>query len=239
VQSAWLFVLEFFAWRDLQTPQQVGARAGLTPTPSQSGQASRALGIAKAGKGSRRPLAVEIAWGGVRFHPQSPLTQWSQARFGSGSARLRKRGLVARVRQLLLALWRFLKPGVLPAGAVRKAEASGETSAAAQRWQGQGKPFWAGVGHALRGTGAHSAPLRRRGDLLWASPAPRAHAASGVRGEAARHGEQGVWGQCAPRSTTPPAQVARPRTCHVGNRNPRGLREKRLKSKKSVTTAAT
>jgi transposase len=25
VNSAWLFVMEFFAWRDLQTPKQVGA----------------------------------------------------------------------------------------------------------------------------------------------------------------------------------------------------------------------
>ncbi len=25
INSAWLFVMEFFAWRDLQTPKQVGA----------------------------------------------------------------------------------------------------------------------------------------------------------------------------------------------------------------------
>jgi transposase len=40
--------LEFFAWRDFQTSKQVGALACLTPTPYQSGQARRALGIAKA-----------------------------------------------------------------------------------------------------------------------------------------------------------------------------------------------
>jgi transposase len=125
VNSAWLFVMEFFAWRDLQTPKQVGALAGLTPTPYQSGQASRELGIAKAGNGYMRTMAVEIAWGWVRFQPQSTLTQWYQARFGSGSARLRKIGIVALARKLLIALWRFLKTGVLPAGAVLKAEASG------------------------------------------------------------------------------------------------------------------
>jgi len=37
VQSAWRSVMAFFAWRDLQTPKPVGALAGLTPTPYQSG----------------------------------------------------------------------------------------------------------------------------------------------------------------------------------------------------------
>jgi transposase len=125
VNSAWLFVMEFFAWLGLQTPKQVGALAGLTPTPYQSGQASRELGITKAGNGYMRTMAIEIAWGWVRFQPQSTLTQWYQARFGQGSARLRKIGIVALARKLLIALWRFLETGELPAGAVLKAEASG------------------------------------------------------------------------------------------------------------------
>ena len=127
INSAWLFVMEFFAWRDVQTPKQVGALAGLTPTPSQSGQASRELGMTTAGKGSMRTMAIEIAWGWVRFQPQSTLTQWSQARFGQGSARLRNIGIVALARKLLIALWRFLKTGELPAGAVLKVEVSDET----------------------------------------------------------------------------------------------------------------
>jgi len=51
VKSAWRFVMACFAWRDLQTPKQVGACAGLTPTPSHSGASRRALGMTKAGKG--------------------------------------------------------------------------------------------------------------------------------------------------------------------------------------------
>jgi transposase len=46
-------------------------------------------------------------------------------RFGHGSARLRKIGIVALARKLLIALWRFLKTGVLPEGAVLKGETSG------------------------------------------------------------------------------------------------------------------
>ena len=70
-------------------------------------------------------MAREIAWGWVRFQPESTLTQWYQARVGQGRARLRKIGIVALARKLLRALWRFLKTGELPAGARLKAEASG------------------------------------------------------------------------------------------------------------------
>jgi transposase len=120
VKSAWLYVMEFFAWRDFQPPKQVGALAGLTPTPYQSGQSRRDLGIAKAGNRHIRAMAIEIAWAWRRFQPASALSQWYERRFGSGSARLRKLGIVALARKLLIALWRFLKTGVLPEGAVLK-----------------------------------------------------------------------------------------------------------------------
>jgi transposase len=123
VNSAWLYVMEFFAWRDFQTPKQVGALAGLTPTPYQSGQSRRELGIAKAGNRHIRAMAIEIAWAWRRFQPHSALSQWYERRFGAGSARLRKLGIVALARKLLIALWRFLKTGALPEGAVLKGEA--------------------------------------------------------------------------------------------------------------------
>jgi transposase len=91
---------------------------GLTPTPSQSGQARRALGIAKAGHRHMRAMAIEIAWAWHRFQPASALAQWYARRCGAGSARLRKLGMVALARKLLIALWRFVKTGVLPEGAV-------------------------------------------------------------------------------------------------------------------------
>ncbi len=72
-----------------------------------------------------RTMAIEIAWGWVRFQPESTLPQWYQARFGQGSAHLRKIGIVALVRKVLIALWRFLRTGALPAGAVLKGAVSG------------------------------------------------------------------------------------------------------------------
>jgi transposase len=125
VNSAWLYVMEVFAWRDFQTPKQVGALAGLTPTPYQSGQSRRELGIAKAGNRHIRAMAIEIAWAWRRFQPDSALSQWYERRFGAGSARLRKLGIVALARKVLIALWRFLKTGVLPEGVVLKTEAPG------------------------------------------------------------------------------------------------------------------
>ena len=120
MQSAWLFVMEFFAWRDFQNAKQVGASAGLTPTPYQSGQSRQDLGIAKAGNRHIRALAIEIAWCWVRYQPASALSQWYQSRFGQGGTRLRKIGIVALARKLLVALWRFLRTGVIPEGAVLK-----------------------------------------------------------------------------------------------------------------------
>jgi transposase len=120
VHSAWLYVMAFFAWRDFQTPKQVGALAGLTPTPYQSGQSRRELGIAKAGHRHIRAMAIEIAWAWRRFQPDSALSQWYERRCGAGSARLRTLGMVALARKLLIALWRFVKTGVLPEGAVLK-----------------------------------------------------------------------------------------------------------------------
>jgi len=120
IKSAWLYIMEFFAWRDFQTAKQVGALAGLTTTPHQSGQSRRELGIAKAGNRHIRAMAIEIAWAWRRFQPDSALSQWYERRFGAGSARLRKLGIVALARKLLIALWRFVKTGVLPEGAVLK-----------------------------------------------------------------------------------------------------------------------
>jgi len=122
VNSAWLFVMEFFGWREFRNRKEVGALAGLAPTPYQSGESGRELGMSKAGNRHVRSMVVEIAWAWLRFQPQSRLSQWYQERYGSGSKRMRKIGIVALARKLLIALWRFLETGVLPEGAELKTE---------------------------------------------------------------------------------------------------------------------
>ncbi len=53
---------------------------------------------------------------------QSELSQSYQRRFGHGSKRLRKIGIVALARKLLVALWRYIETGVVPEGALLKTD---------------------------------------------------------------------------------------------------------------------
>jgi len=117
VNSAWVYVMEFFAWREFRNRRKLGALAGLAPTPYQSGDNAREQGISKAGNRPVRAMAVEIAWAWVRYQPESALSQWYQKRFGQGNSRLRRIGIVALARKLLIALWRYLEFGVIPEGA--------------------------------------------------------------------------------------------------------------------------
>jgi len=119
--SAWLFVMEFLGWREFRNRREVGGLAGLTPTPYQSGGESREQGISKAGNALVRAMAIEIAWCWVRFQPGSELTRWYEERYGRGGKRLRKVGIVAVARKLLVAMWRYLEWGEVPAGAELKA----------------------------------------------------------------------------------------------------------------------
>ena len=118
LQSAWLFTFEFFAWRNIQSRQQLTALAGLSPSPYQSGDESHDQGISKAGSSCVRAMAIQIAWGWVRFQPDSTLTQWFDRRFAHAGRRVRAIGIVALARRLLIELWLFLQTGALPEGAI-------------------------------------------------------------------------------------------------------------------------
>lgn len=117
LNGAWLLVYELFAWRRFSNRKQVGSCVGLTPTPYHSGNCEREQGIGKAGKRRLRRLLVELAWCWLRWQPDSELSRWYQRRFGGGNPRVRKIGVVALARKLLIAFWRYLEHGELPAGA--------------------------------------------------------------------------------------------------------------------------
>ena len=117
LNGAWVLVEEFFGWRKFKNRRQVGGLAGLTGTPYNSGQTSREQGISKAGNRYVRGVIVELAWAWLRYQPRSKLARWYNRRFGDGSSRLRKVGIVALARRLLIDLWRYLDFGVLPEGA--------------------------------------------------------------------------------------------------------------------------
>jgi transposase len=118
-QTSWILSHEFF-WRDFHNRKEVAAAAGLCPSPYASGESSVEQGISKAGNARTRALLIETAWLWQRLQPDSALSRWFQARFGPNGKRLRRVGIVALARRLLVALWRFLETGELPEGAVLK-----------------------------------------------------------------------------------------------------------------------
>jgi transposase len=115
------YTREFFGWRSFQNRRQVGGLAGLVPTPYSSGAVQHEQGISKAGNRHMRRLAVELAWIWLRCQPTSALSRWYQERYARGTGRERRIGIVALARKLLIALWRYVDQGILPAGAQLKA----------------------------------------------------------------------------------------------------------------------
>jgi transposase len=114
--SATILVHEFFGWRQFANRREVAALAGLAPTPYQSGESNHEQGISKAGNGLVRWIMGELAWSWLRFQPNSPLSRWYQRRFGGGNSRMRRVGIVALARKLLIALWRYVERGEVPKG---------------------------------------------------------------------------------------------------------------------------
>jgi transposase len=118
IDSAWLYVMEFFAWRPFQNRRQIGGLAGLTDTHYQSGDVHHEQGISKAGNRWVRALAINTAWAWLRYQPKSALARWYERKFGRGTSRIRKIGIVALARKLLIAFWRYLETGLVPEGAM-------------------------------------------------------------------------------------------------------------------------
>ena len=121
LKSAWLFMMEFYGWREFKNGRQIGSLAGLTGTPYSSGDSEREQGISKAGNRRLRAMIIEIAWMWLRVQPNSHLTHWYQERFANGGKRMRRIGIVALARRLLIELWRYLETGAIPTGAHLKA----------------------------------------------------------------------------------------------------------------------
>jgi len=108
-------------YRSFRNRREVGAYAGLTGSPYNSGSSEREQGLSKAGNPRLRTTMVELAWLWLRYQPQSALSQWFHERLGKVEARRFKRILiVALARKLLVALWRYLETGLVPQGAVMK-----------------------------------------------------------------------------------------------------------------------
>jgi transposase len=104
--------------RDLRDRRAVARYAGMTGAPDESGSKRREKGLARAGNARVRRGMVQLAWRWVRFQKDSELTKWFRTRTADARRDVRKTMIVALARKLLIALWRYVTTGEIPAGAI-------------------------------------------------------------------------------------------------------------------------
>ena len=107
-------------YKDFRNRREVASYLGLAPSPWQSGGLDRDQGISKAGNPRARRAAIELSWLWLRHQPDSALSQWFRERTLKAGTRIRRTAIVALARKLMVALWRYLTTGLVPAGAVLK-----------------------------------------------------------------------------------------------------------------------
>ena len=120
MNSAWVYVMEFFSWRNFHNRREVGSLAGLTPTPYQSGESAHEQGISKAGNRRIRAMAIEIAWVWLRYQPDSQLSHCVSRTLRAGQQSLYADWHRRTARRLLIELWKYLETAIPPEGAVLK-----------------------------------------------------------------------------------------------------------------------
>jgi len=117
VDTADRLVHEAF-YRRLRDRRAVARYGGVTGAPDESGAKRREKGLAKAGNGRVRKAMLQLAWRWIMFQKESALTQWYQQRVAGAKGDVRKTMIIALARKLLIALWRYVTEGEVPAGAV-------------------------------------------------------------------------------------------------------------------------
>jgi transposase len=120
IETADMLVQEVLS-RRLRDQRAVGRYGGLTGAPDESGSKRREQGLAKAGNARVRRGMLQLAWRWLMHQKDSALTQWYRSRTADGRGGTRKTMIVALARKLLIALWRYVTTGEVPAGAVLKA----------------------------------------------------------------------------------------------------------------------
>ncbi len=117
-----VLVREVF-YRDFENRRQLASYVGIAPTPHQSGEMDRDRHISRAGNPRARTTLVQLAWLWLRYQPGSDLASWFRERVGVLQGRTRRIAIVALARKLLIALWRYVATGVIPAGVTLGPEA--------------------------------------------------------------------------------------------------------------------
>jgi transposase len=121
IETADMLVQEVLS-RNLRDRRAVARYAGLTGSPDESGSKRREKGLARAGNARVRRGMIQLAWRFLMFQKESALAQWYRVRTENARGS-RKTMIVALARKLLIALWHFVRDGVVPEGvALRPAQ---------------------------------------------------------------------------------------------------------------------
>ena len=116
IETADMLVQEVLS-RNMRDRRAVARYAGLTGSPDESGTKRREKGLARSGNARVRRGMIQLAWRFLMFQKNSALAQWFQTRTKNARG-TRKPMIVALARKLLIALWRFVREGVVPDGVI-------------------------------------------------------------------------------------------------------------------------
>jgi transposase len=119
IETADMLVQEVLS-RTMRDRRAVARYAGLTGAPDESGTKRREKGLARSGNARVRRGMIQLAWRFLMFQKDSALAQWFRARTENARG-TRKTMIVALARKLLIALWRLVTTGEVPAGVVLRA----------------------------------------------------------------------------------------------------------------------
>ena len=116
IETADMLVREILS-RNLRDRRAVARYGGLTGSPDESGKTRREKGLARAGNARVRRGMIQLAWRFLDYQKDSALAKWFEART-ENARKSRKKMIVALARKLLIALWHFVRDGVVPEGVV-------------------------------------------------------------------------------------------------------------------------
>jgi transposase len=116
IETADMLVKEILS-RNMRDRRAVARYGGLTGSPHESGSKSREKGLARSGNARVRRGMIQLAWRFLDYQKDSALAKWFEARTANGRGS-RKKMIVALARKLLIALWHFVRDGVVPEGVV-------------------------------------------------------------------------------------------------------------------------
>lgn len=120
VETADMLVQEVLS-RKIRDRRALARYAGLTGSPDESGAKRREKGLSRSGNARVRCGMIQLAWRFLMFQKESALAIWYRQR-AENAASTRKTLVVALARKLLIALWRFVREGVVPDGVRLRSE---------------------------------------------------------------------------------------------------------------------